>query len=145
MTQNWKASMLFSFRKLIYTSVKAEAKINEYLKKKKKNVKKLTQTKAGVALDNCDSPFKIAPWGQCFLVNVFCWFSRANLLVLEGDNSTQLFVKVNENIRLYTRQSTRLRRKGRCSEWALRINSKQMSLEMCLYKIWKVSWLTVKR
>lgn len=59
----------------------------------KKNVKKLTQTKAGVAFDNCDSPFEIAPWGQCFLFTVFCWFFCANLFVLEGDNSTQLFVK----------------------------------------------------
>lgn len=37
---------------------------------KLKNVKKLIQTEAGVALDNSDCPFKVAPGGQDFLVAI---------------------------------------------------------------------------
>lgn len=38
-----------------------KAKEKRKRKRKEKNVKELTQTEAGVALDNCNSPFKIAP------------------------------------------------------------------------------------
>lgn len=87
--------MPFQSHELIYTSVKAEQKIKSNSNEKKKTQikeceKKLTQTEAGVALDDCDRPFETAPRGQRLLVTLLF---DINLFVLEGENSKQLFVK----------------------------------------------------
>lgn len=76
-----KGQYSFQKCKLISTSVRGG-----------RGIEKLTQTEAGIALDNCDGPFEIAPWGQRFLVFIFCWFIHATLLVLQKDISTQLLL-----------------------------------------------------
>lgn len=62
---------------------------------KERNVKKRVQTEAGVALDDCDRPFKTAPRGQRMLAVVLF---HADLFVLEREESKRFCVKAKSKI-----------------------------------------------
>lgn len=116
--------MPFQSRKLIYTSVKAEEKIKKKKNTNKRMWKKLIQTEAGVALDDCDRPFETAPRGQCLLVTLLF---DTNLFVLEGKNSKQLFVKEK------SKSQAAFQAKHRTLEKALgqRMDSRLKSNQIC--------------
>lgn len=71
--------------------------------------KKLTQTEAGVALDDCDRPFETAPRAQGLLVTLLF---DINLFVLEGENSKQLFVKEKSKCQAAFQANHRTREKA---------------------------------